>query len=140
MSKNLGERLKMFVSPDAILSDAREMLIRVGARRHDDSKQSFLRRAAHALGLPYGRAVSIYYRKARRIPADEFLTMKVRYTEAERAGQARMEIFDDLQSLALALRDDGQKTRPTARPVAGAMEAGIGAMQPAPAVQLDGER
>lgn len=119
MSKNHGEGPKMRDAA-SVLNEARQFVIRAGGpREHFDSKASWLHRAAARLGLPFGRASSLYYGKARTIPAHEYLELRAKLEELERSAELRREILDDTKDLLLAgaaARSLGARPREESKP------------------------
>lgn len=93
------------VGHDAVLDEVHGFLcVAGGPRDWSDTRESWLRRAAHRLGIDPGRANSLFYRKARRIDATEYLTIKAR---AQALELHRLEAAIHEQSEALAaLRAD----------------------------------
>lgn len=75
-------------SPEAIVEDCREMLaFAAGPRGWNDTRESWLQRAARAVGIDYSRAYNIFYGRSRRIEASEYLSIRHKVNEL-RARQA----------------------------------------------------
>lgn len=67
------------MQPDAIAADCRRFVIQAGgSRQWSDTRESWLARAAHHLGIPHRRAKALFYREVQNIPAHEYLTLKAR--------------------------------------------------------------
>lgn len=120
MSKIPFEKWKTdVVGNDAVLDEVHGLLCLAGGPRGwSDTRESWLRRAAHRLGIDPGRATSLFYRKARRVDAAEYLTIKAR---AQAIAQNRLEaaIHEQQQALVALGADIG---------VAMAGEHGLGAV------------
>lgn len=90
---------------DAVLADMRDCIIRAaGPRDWNDGRASWLGRAARRLGISHGRATSIFYGKARTIPADEYLRIKAEIEAIETATEAARENHDATERAFLAAR------------------------------------
>lgn len=107
------------ISQDAVIDEVRGLIAFAGGERHwSDTRESWLRRAAHRLGIDPGRATSLFYRKVRRLPADEYLTIRAR---AQSLAQADLETAIHAQIAELA-------ALATDRLVAMGVAAGAGAV------------
>src|SRR5690606_14464749 len=94
-----------------------------------DTRESWLARAARRLGIEPGRAASLFYRKARAIRADEYLTLRARVAALKEAAIRRQEAIDALENQVVALdRGDLRPLEPR-RDVEGA-EAVVQAGEP----------
>lgn len=66
---------KMF-SSSAIANDCRDLLtLAAGERGWNDTRESWLARAARRVGMDYSRAYNIFYGRSRRIEAAEYLSL-----------------------------------------------------------------
>jgi len=64
-------------SADDISAEVKHMITVVaGQRTWDDTRESWLNRAAWKLGMPYARVRRLFYEEVQRIPADEYLRIK----------------------------------------------------------------
>ena len=83
-------------TPDCIALEMRDAVILAGGNRHwNDTRQSWLARAAQILGISPRRASSLFYQKARAIPAweadnirDQIAQLRERQTELGKRHEA----------------------------------------------------
>lgn len=89
------------VTPEQTIEEARRCIAVAGGRREwSDTRDCWLARAAAKLGITHGRAVTLFYRKAKAIPAHEFLTLQMRAREIEQREAARREYIAETRTLA----------------------------------------
>lgn len=105
LKSSFGERKTFMVSHEMVLDEVRGFIVLAGGPRDwGDTRESWLRRAAQRLGINAGRATSLFYRKVKVVPAQEYLEMKAR---AQALELHRLETAIHEQSEALAaLRAD----------------------------------
>lgn len=93
---------------DDVIEDCRKWIAQArGARDWNETRQAWLARAARRLGITQGRAVSLFYRKARGITAVEYLALQARVEALETAAKRRRE---NLYALERARMDLGRGT------------------------------
>ncbi len=102
-----------------------------GPRGWDDTRESWLARAARRLGLPYRRVRALYYGEARRVDAAEYLMIRAR---AQVARDAALEGAIDAQTSALAALAADRCLAVAGGTIAVDIEMGAGACPPADAV------
>lgn len=76
--------------PSAAIIVRDVVIAAAGERGWSDTREAWIARAARRLGLNYRRARAIFYGEARRIDADEYLSLILR-AESLRLEQARQE-------------------------------------------------
>lgn len=107
-----------------------------GDRGWDDTRQSWLARAATRLGIPYSRIRNLWYGRGRAY-ADEFEEMRARITEQKwrqrRHGERLHEMASQIQALA------GGNIPPLEHPASGGERAGDAAAARAAAAHSDEE-
>lgn len=97
MSKVLEKASKM------VSAQAREMLCAIaGQRDWNDTRESWLARAARKLGFGHRRTKAIFYGEARVISADEWLRLNETLAALSKSAAARREEINDLQALSSA--------------------------------------
>ena len=95
-------------SPSAIADECRDLLAyAAGPRGWNDTRESWLARAARRVGIEYSRAYNIFYGRSRRIEAAEYLNLR-HAVEQLRAINARNEAMADEVSRTLARLDGTQ--------------------------------
>lgn len=77
-----------------------------GDREWGDNRQTWLARAAHRLGIPQSRAVSLFYRKTPNVKADEFLMLQARARQLELAATRRRILLEETDASLRALARD----------------------------------
>jgi hypothetical protein len=106
---------RMF-SPSAIAEECRDLItVAAGPREWNDTRESWLGRAARYLGIDYSRAYNIFYGRSRRIEASEYLTIKHRVNELRARQAANREALDHVAS-QLASMGSGEATDPFRTP------------------------
>lgn len=92
------------VDPEEIVDRCRKYIITAGGNRQwDDTRESWLARAAWRLGITPARATTLFYRKVKIIPAHEYETLKGRVEELEMAMERREEALRGVDEQAAAL-------------------------------------
>lgn len=100
--KHLVASNKMSATADIVLNEARDCIATAaGARGWNDTRQSWLRRAARRLEIPYSRVFGIWYGRA-RLYADEFETLKQRRAEYIARSNNQEEAYAELRERAAA--------------------------------------
>lgn len=87
--KKSGEIEKMY-SPDAVADEMRQAVIAAGGNRQwSDTRDAWLSRAANVLGIGQPRAKSLFYRKARLVPAYEadMIRDRIKHLQAQQDRQ-----------------------------------------------------
>lgn len=101
--KSFGIRKTDMTAIDT-LDDARRCIIAAGGPREwNDTRESWLARAAWRLGITAGRAASIFYGKARQVPAGEYIALLQRAAALDEAANQRRESLETLRRQVLAL-------------------------------------
>lgn len=91
------------VTPEQTIEQARRCIeLAGGSREWSDTRESWLARAAHRLGLTPGRAATLFYRKAKAIPAHEFLTIQARAAALQQQEEERRRYVEETKALAAA--------------------------------------
>lgn len=104
MPKITSTGRKTDMAPIDTLDDARRCIIAAGGPREwNDTRESWLARAAWRLGITAGRATSIFYRKVSDLPAREYLELVQRAAALEQSARERRESIETLRSALLAL-------------------------------------
>jgi hypothetical protein len=120
MSKKPFRSLKTVATADAIAADCRALVIVAGGERHwNDTRESWLARAAWRLGITPGRAASLFYGKARAIRADEYLLLRARAATLHHAAERRQEGIDEVARRLLAVAGEDAGPAVDRRPAEG---------------------
>lgn len=85
----------------SVATEAREMVAAIaGPRGWQDTRESWLSKAARRLGFSYPRTRSIFYERARVISAEEWITLNKKLADLTSAATARQGEIDALQALS----------------------------------------
>lgn len=96
------------VDADATLADCRRWIAAAGGRREwDDTRESWLARAAWRLGITPSRCATLFYGKVASIKAHEYLTLKHRADALLAAANSREDEIDALRRRLAALDSQG---------------------------------
>ena len=122
MEGTVSKKLQM-----SCTTDARSMLCTVaGPRGWNDTRQSWLARAARRLGWSYPRTFNVFYGRARVIRAEEWLRLEAELSALRQSAQTRQGAINELEILA---RSHVSETGGNAGPVGVAGDAS-GAARP----------
>lgn len=100
MSKRSEKREVSAEIASGIADEMRNAIgVAAGPRTWEDTRESWLWRAAHRLGIEPRRAKAFWYREARRIEAAEYVQVKTNLAQLEARANAR---DHELQALAAA--------------------------------------
>lgn len=109
MSKVLEKASKM------VSAQAREMLCAIaGPRGWNDTRESWLAKAARRLGFGPRRTKAIFYGEARRISAEEWLRIESEFTALNESASRRLGAINELDLLA---RSSVEARREATRPM-----------------------
>lgn len=115
VTKSHNADQKILRTPDCIALEMRDAVILAGGNRHwNDTRQSWLARAAQTLGISPRRASSLFYQKARAIPAWEADNIRLQLAQL-RARQT--ELGKRHEALETALRTSGAGCRKATAPL-----------------------
>lgn len=98
MSGSSEKPSKQTVKTMNAATEVRDFLSAV-PRQHSDTRESWLRRAGAFFGLTPRRARSVWYREKVRIDHDEYLRMRARIGELQKAQIKRRELIADVDAL-----------------------------------------
>ncbi len=91
------------VTPEQTIEEVRRCIqVAGGDRQWDDTRERWLWRAAKRLGLEPGRVTTLFYRKAKSIPAHEYLTIQARARALQKQHEERRRYVQETQELAKA--------------------------------------
>lgn len=94
------------MSATAVIDEARRIIALAGGERTwNDTRKSWLARAARRLGIQYGRAVTLFYRKAKDMPASEYLMLRDKARELLEEQRRRESHLDELALQISALAE-----------------------------------
>lgn len=92
------------VGPEEIAERCRKYIVVAGGPREwNDTRESWLARAAWRLGISPARAATLFYRKIKTIPAHEYETLRLQVASLERAAERRREALNELDRKIAAL-------------------------------------
>lgn len=98
MCKRSDDSSKRLEIPVSAASEVRSFLCAI-PRGHNDTRETWLRRAGSFLGLTPRRARSVWYGEKIRIDADEYLRMCARMDQLKKSQLKRQGVLRDVDAL-----------------------------------------
>ena len=123
--ENCQAEKAMTVTADDVVDEMRSLVVaNMGDRAPGETIQRCLETAARNLGISYARAWSYWYRRVRKVPAEELENARIRNLENERRHIARLrqeiaERENRIAQMQVAARKDSTDVGARSRRIAG---------------------